>query len=62
AIDRYCPPMIIHQNLHTLMIHECSRELLVLMLNDGHLSQLHRLHVSLACSHEALEVEPPCPT
>ncbi|CAF2975513.1 unnamed protein product [Rotaria sp. Silwood2] len=62
AIDRYCPPMIIHQNLHTLMIHECSRELLVLMLNDGHLSQLCRLHVSLACSHEALEIEPPCPT
>ncbi|CAF4352555.1 unnamed protein product, partial [Rotaria sordida] len=45
--NRYCPPMIVHQNLHTLMIHECSKELLVLMLNDGHLSQLYRLHVSL---------------
>ncbi|CAF4803890.1 unnamed protein product [Rotaria sp. Silwood1] len=60
--NRYCPPMVIHQNLHTLMIHECSKELLVLMLNNGHLSQLYRLHVSLECKHECLVIEPPCPT
>ncbi len=37
-----------HQNLHTLTIVQCSRELLVVLLNNGYLPELSRLHVSLS--------------
>jgi hypothetical protein len=46
--SRYSSPLIIHQNLHTLTIIECSLELFDKLLNDGHLPQLHRLRAALS--------------
>jgi hypothetical protein len=46
--SRCTTPLIIHQNLHTLTIIECSLELFDKLLNEGHLPQLHRLRAALS--------------
>jgi hypothetical protein len=46
--DELCPSITIHRNLHTLKIVQCSRELLVKLLSNGHLLQLRRLRVVIS--------------
>jgi hypothetical protein len=45
---KHCHPMNIHQNLQTLLINECSTELLIELFDDGHLPQLRRLTITLS--------------
>jgi hypothetical protein len=48
TFDKRFPRMKIHQNLQILSINQCSRELLVELLNNGYLPNLHRLRVSIS--------------
>ncbi|CAF3973421.1 unnamed protein product [Rotaria sordida] len=57
--DQHCPRINIHQNLQTLTIHECSRELLIKVLNNGYLLRLRRLSVTICCAFADLGIEPP---
>jgi len=45
---KHCHPMEIHQNLQSLSIDECSTELLIELLDDGHLPQLSRLSIGFS--------------
>ncbi len=46
GLERACPRIVTHRNLHTLTMIQCSRELLARLLDNGHLPKLSRLHVS----------------
>ncbi|CAF4987161.1 unnamed protein product [Rotaria sp. Silwood1] len=52
-----CPPMSIHQNLQTVSIVECSRELLTELLNNGHLPKLQHLRVAFPMIYANIEKE-----
>ncbi|CAF1317571.1 unnamed protein product [Rotaria sordida] len=56
-----CPPMSIHRNLQSLSIVECSRELLIELLNNGHLPQLQHLRVAFPMTYANIEKELPRP-
>lgn len=47
-LKKYFLPMNIYQNMQTLTIDTCSREIFVMLLSDGHLPQIRRLCVSLS--------------
>jgi len=46
--DQRCPRMNIHQNLQILLIRICSKELLVELLDNGHLPQLRQLRIDIS--------------
>ncbi|CAF0818760.1 unnamed protein product [Adineta steineri] len=54
--------MDIHQHLQILSIDDCSRELLVELLNNGYLPRLRQLHVSITShKHSDMSIDPPNP-
>ncbi|UJR11811.1 hypothetical protein I4U23_015991 [Adineta vaga] len=52
GLERARPQFVTHRNLHTLMMKECSRNLLVELLDQGHLPKLCRLHVTFYAAHD----------
>jgi len=46
GLEQACPRIVTHQNLHTLTMVQCSRDLLAKLLDNGHLPKLYRLRVS----------------
>ncbi|CAF1040321.1 unnamed protein product [Adineta steineri] len=52
GLERARPQFVIHENLHTLLIKQCSRNLLVELLDQGRLPKLCRLHVNFYAAHD----------
>ncbi|CAF1047873.1 unnamed protein product [Adineta steineri] len=52
GLERARPQFVIHENLHTLIIKQCSRNLLVEPLDQGRLPKLCRLHVTFYAAHD----------
>ncbi|CAF4502027.1 unnamed protein product, partial [Rotaria sp. Silwood2] len=62
GLEQAGPRIVTHLKLHTLTMVECSREMLVKLLDNGHLPKLCRLRVSFHAEHDPHNEEIMSPT